>query len=68
MSICPRCKAHFTCAMADRTNQPCWCAALPPVEAALLTSSTPDTEASCFCPHCLPLWKAERLAEKTSSS
>ena len=68
MSICPRCKTRFTCAMADCTNQPCWCAALPPIDAALLSTDKPDAQASCFCPDCLPLWKAEQLARKTASS
>ncbi|MFZ6773831.1 cysteine-rich CWC family protein [Undibacterium sp. SXout7W] len=76
MSICPRCKTLFTCAMADCTNQPCWCAALPPVDSALLSTdqsaseagSQENQQASCFCPTCLPLWKAEQSAKKTPSS
>ncbi len=32
MSVCARCGATFTCAMADGDgSQPCWCASLPPV-------------------------------------
>ncbi|HEU4843708.1 MAG TPA: cysteine-rich CWC family protein [Burkholderiaceae bacterium] len=32
MSVCARCGATFSCAMADGDgSQPCWCASLPPV-------------------------------------
>jgi len=60
MSICPRCAAQFTCAMADKTGEPCWCAALPaeptlPIYPEL--GSGDDTR--CVCPICLQEWKKE---------
>ncbi|MBC3909538.1 cysteine-rich CWC family protein [Undibacterium umbellatum] len=63
MSVCPRCQAEFTCAMADNTGQACWCTALPPIAFKKLPDGELKMDASCFCPHCLPLWKAEREAE-----
>ncbi|MCH8621129.1 cysteine-rich CWC family protein [Undibacterium sp. TS12] len=62
MSICPRCQTEFTCAMADNTGQACWCTALPPISFANLPGGELKSEALCFCPHCLPVWKAEREA------
>ncbi|MBC3885770.1 cysteine-rich CWC family protein [Undibacterium griseum] len=58
MSRCPRCQAEFLCAMADQTGKPCWCTALPPVDFSLLPEGKLNMDASCFCPACLPAWKA----------
>ncbi|WP_105530769.1 cysteine-rich CWC family protein [Solimicrobium silvestre] len=65
MSICPRCAAQFTCAMADQTGQPCWCAALPtepvlPIYPELSLSE----DARCFCPICLQEWKKSKASSK----
>lgn len=62
MSTCPRCQTNFTCAMADNTGQECWCTALPPIAFAALPDGVLNKDASCFCPQCLPVWKAEREA------
>ncbi|MBI3284156.1 MAG: cysteine-rich CWC family protein [Burkholderiales bacterium] len=63
MSTCPRCQTEFTCANADNTGQDCWCSALPPVSFSHFPDGKLDMNASCFCPRCLPLWKAERDAQ-----
>ncbi|MET3119148.1 hypothetical protein AAKU64_003387 [Undibacterium sp. GrIS 1.8] len=68
MSTCPRCQTSFTCAMADNTGQACWCVALPPIPLAQLPEGKLDMDASCFCPQCLPEWKAERAALQNLSS
>lgn len=60
MSICQRCQQKFTCAMADNTGQPCWCITLPKVAMPRNEQGDIDVDASCFCPHCLPIWIAER--------
>ena len=55
MSVCSRCGATFTCAMADGDgSQPCWCASLPlvmPVPSPGV--SAPASDPSCWCPDCL---------------
>lgn len=68
MSVCARCGATFTCAMADGDgSQPCWCASLPPVvpvpvqaqdgasavAAAAGIAPAPAADISCWCPDCL---------------
>lgn len=62
MSICPRCQAVFTCAMADNTGKDCWCTAIPPIAFEKLPDGKLEMDARCFCPTCLPEWKAEREA------
>lgn len=62
MSHCPRCLKEFTCSMADNTGTDCWCSALPPTAFATLPGGKLDMDAKCFCPDCLPLWKAEQDA------
>lgn len=47
MSTCARCSAPFGCAMADGSDAPCWCTALPAVV------PVPGLDASCWCPQCL---------------
>ncbi|MEW7848655.1 cysteine-rich CWC family protein [Massilia aurea] len=47
MSICTRCGARFTCAMADGDSAPCWCTALPPAV------EVPQEAVGCWCPACL---------------
>ncbi|HJU99101.1 MAG TPA: cysteine-rich CWC family protein [Burkholderiaceae bacterium] len=55
MSVCARCGATFTCAMADGDgSEPCWCASLPlvmPVPSADVLP--PAADPSCWCPDCL---------------
>lgn len=52
MSLCARCGATFSCAMADPSDgQPCWCTALPPVVPVPTPGADPN--ASCLCPACL---------------
>jgi hypothetical protein len=65
MSVCARCGATFSCAMADGDgSQPCWCASLPPVvpvpvqaseavSKAAATAPAPAADLSCWCPDCL---------------
>jgi hypothetical protein len=54
MSICSRCKASFSCGMADdATDQPCWCVALPALPGSAIKSGQEDGAASCLCPDCL---------------
>jgi len=56
MSICPRCRAEFTCCMNDApAAAPCWCTALAPLPRAAYRS-----DSDCFCPQCL----RELVAEK----
>ena len=62
MSICPRCQSTFSCSMADNTGTDCWCAALPPMAFSALPEGKLDMDAKCFCPTCLPIWKAEQEA------
>ena len=61
MSICNRCGAQFSCAMADgaASDQPCWCVALPAV------MPVPGGEAgqSCWCPACLGEVIAQQRAD-----
>lgn len=61
MSICPRCAATFTCAMADQTGQPCWCASLPfePVLPIFpeLTRTATGQPVTCVCPICMQQWQ-----------
>ncbi|MFZ6692085.1 cysteine-rich CWC family protein [Undibacterium sp. SXout20W] len=65
MSVCQRCQQDFTCAVADKTNQPCWCMVLPAIDAPTLPKADIDPNATCLCPHCLPLWKSEVIAAKS---
>lgn len=54
MSVCTRCGASFTCAMADGGADPCWCASLPLVMPVPSTEVlTPAADPSCWCPDCL---------------
>lgn len=63
MSVCARCGASFTCAMADGDgSEPCWCASLPlvmpvPAPGASVAAPAPDPslDPSCWCPDCLRL-------------
>ncbi|MBJ7309381.1 cysteine-rich CWC family protein [Rugamonas sp. CCM 8940] len=56
MSLCARCGATFSCAMADpapgadpaKLAEPCWCTYLP---ASLPVPAVPGS--SCWCPDCL---------------
>jgi len=52
MSICTRCGAAFSCAMADGDAAPCWCTRLPPV-VALPPTGADSPAAGCWCPACL---------------
>jgi len=57
MSICPRCAASFTCAMADRTGEPCWCAKLPfQPNLPIYPELNLEKPASCVCPLCMQAW------------
>jgi hypothetical protein len=56
MSICQRCQQIFTCAMADKINEECWCIALPKIPMPLNEDGLIDSNASCFCPSCLSIW------------
>ena len=56
MSICPRCAAVFTCAMADQTGQSCWCVKLPVAPVLPIYPLISAEQASCFCPVCLQEW------------
>lgn len=67
MSICQRCQQTFTCAMADNTNQVCWCIALPKIPMPLNKQGQIDKDASCFCPRCLPIWIEEVTRKNTSN-
>ena len=62
MSVCPRCASKFICAMADNIGEQCWCTALPPIAFRKLPDGELKADASCFCPQCLPVWKAEQEA------
>jgi hypothetical protein len=59
MSVCARCGATFTCAMADGDgSEPCWCASLPlvmpvPAPGASAAVPAPASDPSCWCPDCL---------------
>lgn len=66
MSSCQRCKKEFTCAMVDQTNKECWCIALPKIPMPLDKDGLIDSNASCFCPSCLPLWIAEVTRKNTA--
>ncbi|WP_225869984.1 cysteine-rich CWC family protein [Glaciimonas sp. PCH181] len=49
---CPICNAQFSCGAATHSTTPCWCQALPvlnaPAPSANVTAST-----TCYCPTCL---------------
>lgn len=55
MSVCTRCGATFSCALAERRGEPCWCAALPAAAAVPL----PQDAAGCWCRACLQSHIAE---------
>lgn len=59
MSVCKRCGAPFTCAMADDTEEACWCTALP--HAVVVPQAG---QASCWCPSCLSAHIALQSAGK----
>jgi hypothetical protein len=50
MSTCSRCQKIFECGMADGGEDPCWCAALPPLPAEALDDAD---DSLCLCPDCL---------------
>ncbi|NDI84863.1 cysteine-rich CWC family protein [Undibacterium crateris] len=54
MSQCARCAEPFTCAMADRTGQDCWCVSLPAIDTDSLQILAARGLSSCLCPRCLP--------------
>ena len=56
MSVCSRCAAEFTCAMADQTGQPCWCAQLPLAPQLPIYPELMKDQASCYCPVCMQEW------------
>jgi hypothetical protein len=62
MSLCTRCGAIFGCAMADGSDGPCWCTALPPMVPVPLPGA-PAVDAGCWCPACL----RAHIAEAASS-
>lgn len=55
MSVCARCGAAFTCAMANGADDaPCWCVALPALPPSAYVTRDGDPGAgACFCPACL---------------
>ncbi|NRR32413.1 cysteine-rich CWC family protein [Oxalobacteraceae bacterium] len=60
MSVCARCGATFSCAMADPGDgQPCWCTQLPP---AVPVPGADATGAACWCPDCLKAHIAAKLS------
>jgi hypothetical protein len=63
MSICIRCNASFECGMEQANQEPCWCAALPPLPVPAL----PEPERpGCLCPDCLRAWIAARALPEAS--
>ncbi len=65
MSICQRCQQEFTCAVADKSEQPCWCMVVPAMDLSLLPDARLNVDATCLCPRCLPVWKSELIAAKS---
>lgn len=55
MSVCARCGATFSCAMADGGDgQPCWCTRLPPVVPVPVPAPPAAAmNTACWCPDCL---------------
>jgi hypothetical protein len=66
MSLCTRCGAAFSCAMADGGSGPCWCTALPPVvpvpEMPVPESGQTGAAAACWCRACLEQHIAQSAA------
>jgi hypothetical protein len=67
MSVCPRCAAKFTCAMADQTGQPCWCATMPIEPVLPIYADVKNDEAHCFCPVCMQEWQQTTQPNKTNA-
>ncbi|MFZ6687258.1 cysteine-rich CWC family protein [Undibacterium sp. SXout11W] len=65
MSICQRCQQEFTCAVADKSEQPCWCMVVPAMDLSLLPDAKIKADATCLCPRCLPVWKSELINAKS---
>jgi len=66
MSVCPRCATQFTCAMAEQTGQPCWCARLPVAPRLPVYPELRQDQPRCFCPVCMQEWLNDQsLPEST---
>jgi len=66
MSICPRCAAQFTCAMADQTGQPCWCTKLPIEPVLPIYPAVANDQSLCFCPLCMQEWQQTKSLPEQS--